>query len=189
MCICLYIGQTVSDHKQGQQSSALASVASNPGESEQSHFTSEGLNDNQTNNLGKGILSVQIERASTDYYGQASTIVSNPNVSEHDVEDISHYIEPVDTATGSEVYTNSITVVAPQSFDQQSANNQDATLEYHCNSNTDSKGSVATVPSAYTTNAEQYVTEPCDSRQVTSPNGSFTKGSLPGLKRYMHACI
>ena len=181
MCICLYIGQTVSDHKQGQHSLALASVASNAGESEQSHFTLEGLKDNQTNNLGKGIVSVQIERA--------STIVSNPNVSEHDVEDNSHYIEPVDTATGSEVYTNSITVVASQSFDQQSANNQDATSEYHCNSNTDSKGSGATVPSVYTTNAEQYVTEPCDSRQVTSPNGSLTKGSLPGYKRYIHVCI
>ena len=151
-------------------------VVSNPG----ALVASEDLKDDYTNNLGKGNLSVQIEK-------QASTIVSNP---EHNVEGSTHYTKLVDTVAGLGVFTAVSITVEP--FDQQSADNQDATSEHHCNSEdnlTGTKDSVATIPSVCTTDAEQYITGPCDPQQATSPCGSLTKDSLPGYKRYIRTYI
>lgn len=194
----------VHDHEQGQQSLTLqsadnvmetASIVSNPRTSE-FHVISEHLQDNYSNNLGKRSFSVQIEKANsyTVYCKQAGTIVTNPNASEHDVEDNNHLTKSVDTAAaGLEMCTISITVETSQSCDQQSPDDQNATSEYHSNFEdnlTDSKDSVATVsPVCTTDDVEQYITEHCDPQQATSPNPSLTKGLLPGYKRCRHACI
>ena len=55
--------------------------------------------------------------------------MSNPTASEHDAstEDNNQYTK------SEEAHSVSIPVEAPQSVDQQSADNQDATSEYHSN--------------------------------------------------------
>ena len=190
MCVfvCIAETETVSNYEQGQQSLTFQS-ADNVMAADSVHVVSnpvavqsedKGLKDNYTDNLGKGNFSVQFE-PSTDYCEQAGIIVSNPIASEHDVKDNN---KPV------ELCTISITVEAPQLLlDQQSTDNQDATSEHHSKSKdnlTDSKDSVATISSVYTTNGEQCITETCGPQQVTSPYGSLTKGSLPEHKRYIH---
>ena len=136
-------------------------------------------------NQTKKVFSVQIiatGEQSFDCLNMDCPVVSNPTASEHDAstEDNNHYTE------SQEAHSVSITVEAPQSVDQQSVENQNATSNPEDNL-TDSKdtNSEATISSVYPTAEKYHIVESCSPQQVTSPHGSFTKGSLPGHKRYI----
>ena len=175
-------GEQSLNHQSTNDVAAAVSVVSNP-----VHFTSED-NDLKDNYTKKRYFSVQIittGEKSFDHLNMDCPVVSNPIASEHDAstEDNDHYTE------SEEPHSVSIPVEAPQSIDQQSADNQDATSEYHSNPEdnlTDSKdtNSVATISSVHTTAEKYHLVESCGPQQVTSPYGSLTKDSLIGYKRY-----